>query len=205
MRTKMPLSLTCFESQSSLKSSVSEMMDLPPSDFSDSMLAVNAAMTREAQDLQLQGKGILCTKKKQKSSVAKQKRVNFGKSFQKFEKLKSTGWRTQDKSLRTVNVPLCNCSSTLDFYVGNSNIQASPLSCRQIPYWTKYPEVPELQLHKNPVALVFPDRMSCVISERPDRTGTQMISEPRLSEPNSSSYFPMNVQRISGSSADKSA
>jgi len=89
------------------------------------------------------------------------------------------------------------CYSTSNYdIIGDNNIPVPPTSCMSGTYLTPYNEVlPVLHLHNNQVEIAFPDRMSCVISGRPDRRQIREATEPLLSAPYSPNNLPLNVQR----------
>jgi len=89
------------------------------------------------------------------------------------------------------------CYSTSNYdIIGDNNIPVPPTSCMSGTYLTPYNEVlPVLHLHNNQVEIAFPDRMSCVISGRPDRQQIREATEPLLSAPYSPNNLPLNVQR----------
>jgi len=102
----------------------------------------------------------------------------------------------QGISSNLFSVPSLICSSVNYESISDRNIPVSPRSCTSVPYFTRSTEEPPiLHLHKNPVELAFPDRLSCAISKHPERGGLRRTNEPLLSATNFSNNFLMNVQR----------
>jgi len=125
---------------------------------------------------------------KNRSRTDIRNRAYCQKPFHNSEKDKNSYKRTRSPS---------SFSSTSNYdIIGDSHVPLSPPSCMAGTYLTPHHEVlPVLHLLRYPVEIAFPDRISCVISKRPDRLGVLETSQLVLSAPNSPNNLPLNEKR----------
>jgi len=164
INTIMSLNMTCVH-QCESQSSFNQMMVSSPKQLI-LLPFVDPPRMKGAKELWLWNLAVGCTI-----------RAYYQNSFQNVEK--SSDKRTRGIWSSIVSLPSWVCFILYGYFaIADSSTPSPSTSYMSAQQLRTFPEEPPLlHLHKQPVEFAFPDRLSCVISTRPDRLEVRKTSE----------------------------
>jgi len=147
--------------QPSYNISLPQMNVPPPSHSSKASHSVQVSAIQVSEPAQVKQLSAVYPNKKHGSPVTIQKMMLMSEPYTYYQ-----------ESLQSSHRPVEGVPTSA---VNTS--KSSTVSCKMGPSSGTSPDVPPvLHLHKEPVAVTFPARMSCVISSRPDRPGNRKLN-----------------------------